>query len=113
MANRRNGGGNGRTAGIPDGTGGSDYRFPASTKVYLRGSLYPDVRVPMREISLSPTRGHNGGPSEENPPLRVYDTSGPYTDPAIAVDVREGLPRLRKPWIRSRGEYDEIGRAHV
>ena len=50
----------------------------------------------MREIRLSPTRGHNGAPAEENPPLRVYDTSGPYTDPQVTTDVRQGLPRLRE-----------------
>lgn len=54
--------------------------FPASRKVYVTGSR-PDVRVPMREIALTPTSGRFG--TEDNPPVRVYDTSGPYTDPAI------------------------------
>src|SRR5690349_4848187 len=94
--------GNGRGERTPEGTAGSDYRFPASAKVYVQGSLYPDVRVPMREITLTPTRGINEGPVEENPPLRVYDTSGSYTDPNISIDVREGLPCLREPWIRNR-----------
>ena len=80
----------------------ADYRFPASRKVYVPGVLHADVRVPMREIALMPTRGHNNGPTEENPPLRVYDTSGPCTDPEIAVDVRQGLPPLRQSWIRQR-----------
>src|SRR5262245_54470916 len=102
MANRQNGSrANGARAAVPTNGAGSAYRFPASTRVYLPGSLHPDVRVPMREIRLSPTHGHNGGPAEENPPLRVYDTSGPYTDPAITIDVRQGLPRLREPWIRA------------
>src|SRR5947209_32577 len=109
MADRRNrGGGNGNGAGIPHGAEGSDYRFPASSKVYLAGTLSPDVRVPMREIRHSPTHGHNGGPSEQNPPFRVYDTSGPYTDPAVAIDLRQGLPPVRARWIRTRAEYDEV-----
>jgi phosphomethylpyrimidine synthase len=99
---------NGRRDRIPHGTAGSDYRFPASTKVYVRGTLHPDLRVPMREIRLSSTHGHNGAPAEENPPLRVYDTSGPYTDPQVTIDVRQGLPCLREAWIRSRGKYDEV-----
>jgi phosphomethylpyrimidine synthase len=109
MAKRQNGShGNGAGNGALLGGGDSDYRFPASTKIYAAGRLHPDLRVPMREIALSPTRGHNGGPAEENPPLRVYDTSGPYTDPQVAVDVRQGLPRLRERWIRARGEYEEV-----
>src|SRR4051812_20186500 len=94
-----------RRDSTPTGAGGSDYRFPASRKVYLAGTLHPDVRVPLREIALSPTASPHGAPPEANPPLRVYDTSGPYTDPAVQVDVRQGLPRLREAWIRARGDY--------
>jgi phosphomethylpyrimidine synthase len=101
-------GARGRRESTPTGAGGSDYRFPASRKVYLAGNLHPDVRVPMREITLSPTASHNGAPATANPPLRVYDTSGPYTDPAVQVDVRHGLPRLREPWIRARAAYVEV-----
>ncbi|MEK7867305.1 MAG: phosphomethylpyrimidine synthase ThiC, partial [Planctomycetota bacterium] len=79
-----------------------DYRFPASKKVYVEGTLFPDVRVPFREIALSPTRGHNGAAPTPNAPLRVYDTSGPYTDPTFTPDVQRGLPRLRESWIRAR-----------
>ena len=102
--------GNGRAERIPGSALESDYRFPASKKVYVPGTLFPDVRVPMREIALTPTRGIGGGPAEENPPLRVYDTSGPYTDPTVAIDIRQGLPRLREPWIRSRpgATYEEV-----
>ena len=94
----------------PDGTGGSDFRFPASRKVYLHGTLNPDVRVPMREITLASTRHLPGGPAEENAPLLVYDTSGPYTDSDVTVDVGIGLARLREPWIRSRPDarYVEV-----
>ena len=80
----------------------SDYRFPASRKVYTPGRLYPDLRVPHREITLSPTHIHNSDRIEENAPLRVYDTSGPYTDPEVAVDVRSGLSALRRGWIEGR-----------
>jgi phosphomethylpyrimidine synthase len=63
------------------------------------------MRVPFREIALSPTRTADGR-AELNPPLRVYDTSGPYTDPAAAIDLYAGLPELRQPWILERGEYE-------
>jgi len=81
----------------------ADYRFPASKKVYVQGVLHPDVRVPFREVALADSPGHNGGPATPNAPLRVYDTSGPYTDPAFAADLERGLPRLRAPWISNRG----------
>ena len=77
--------------------------FPGSKKVYVQGP--GGVRVPMREIDLSPTKSL-GGKQEINPPVRVYDTSGPYTDPDAAIDLRRGLPELRRPWIQARGEYD-------
>ena len=71
--------------------------MPASRKIYLAGSR-PDIRVPMREIALS------GG----NPPLRLYDTSGPYTDPDAQVDIKLGLPPLRLPWILGRSDVEEL-----
>jgi phosphomethylpyrimidine synthase len=80
--------------------------FPASRKVYLDGSR-PDLRVPVREIELTPTRRADGT-LEMNPPVAVYDTSGPYTDPAVAVDVRRGLPPLRRPWVLERGDVEEL-----
>ena len=70
---------------------------PTSQKVYLQGSR-PDIRVPMREIGLS------GG----NPPLRLYDTSGPYTDPTADLDLKRGLPPLRLAWILGRGDVQEL-----
>jgi phosphomethylpyrimidine synthase len=78
--------------------------FPASNKVYLQGSR-PDVRVPFREITLTPTSGRFG--QEKNPPLRVYDTSGPYTDSSVGLDLQQGLPPLRRNWILERGDVDE------
>ena len=77
--------------------------LPGSRKVYVAGPN--GVRVPLREIALSPTKGIRGE-TELNPPLRVYDTSGPYTDPEAVIDLHRGLPELRRPWILARGEYD-------
>ena len=86
---------------------GSDYRFPASRKVYTAGQIHPSVRVPHREIALHDTHNHLTGEIEANMPLRVYDTSGPYTDPQATIDVRQGLAPLRGEWIRARGAYTE------
>jgi phosphomethylpyrimidine synthase len=80
--------------------------FPASRKVYLRGSR-PDLRVPMREIALSPTRLPNGT-EVPNEPVRVYDTSGPWGDSAFHGDPALGLPPLREEWIRERGDVVEV-----
>ncbi len=76
--------------------------IPGSKKVYVDGSA--GIRVPMREIALYPTKSI-GGQVEKNESVRVYDTSGPYTDPDITIDLRRGLPELRTPWILARGEY--------
>ncbi|MFM1919380.1 MAG: hypothetical protein RLZZ303_1014, partial [Candidatus Hydrogenedentota bacterium] len=82
--------------------------FPNSRKVYVQGSD-PSILVGMREIRQSPTQaGRNGLKAEENPPLTVYDTSGPYTDPDIALDVRKGIPAIRLPWILGRGDVDSL-----
>jgi phosphomethylpyrimidine synthase len=75
--------------------------FPNSQKIYVEGSR-PDIRVPMRAIAQSPTSDSFGG--EANPPVYVYDTSGPYTDPQVAIDIRRGLPTPRTPWIEARGD---------
>ena len=78
--------------------------FSGSKKGYAEGSS-PDIRVPMREISLSATTGAFG--EEENAPVRVYDTSGPYTDPDVQIDIHEGLGALRTKWITGRGDVEE------
>jgi phosphomethylpyrimidine synthase len=84
----------------------------ASTKVYVAGAIHPDVRVPFREIALTPTRVQASGATTPNAPLRVYDTSGPYTDPAANIDVRAGLAALRDPWILGRNDTEAYeGRA--
>jgi len=77
--------------------------LPGSKKVYVSGPN--GIRVPFREIALSPTKGMRGE-TELNAPLRVYDTSGPYTDPEVPVDLQDGLPELRRPWILARADYD-------
>ncbi|MBT2575553.1 phosphomethylpyrimidine synthase ThiC [Bacillus sp. ISL-51] len=83
--------------------------FSGSKKVYKEGST-PDIQVPMREISLSPTTGSFG--QEENAPVRVYDTSGPYTDPNVKINIHDGLKPLRTKWVAGRGDAEEYeGRA--
>ncbi len=79
--------------------------LPASRKVYLAGSR-PDLRVPMREIALTPTRLAGGGVEEINPPFAVYDTSGAYTDPDAKIDVRAGLAPIRQSWISERNDTE-------
>jgi phosphomethylpyrimidine synthase len=79
--------------------------LPRSRKVYVEGSR-PDIRVPMREISQSDTPASFG--AEANPPVFVYDTSGPYTDPAARIDIRKGLAPLREPWIEERGDTERL-----
>ena len=81
--------------------------FPASKKVYQQGSR-PDLLVPFREVALTPTGGRFG--IQQNPPMRLYDTSGPYTDDNATLDVRQGLPALRKNWILERGDVEETDR---
>ena len=82
--------------------------FPASKKIYVQGKIHPSIRVPMREISLSPTHSAREGVADEvNPPVVVYDTSGPYTDPEVVTDVRQGLPPLRKEWVLAREDVEE------
>ena len=78
--------------------------FPASNQVYVQGSR-PDIQVPFREITLTATETKLG--RVENPPLRLYDTSGPYTQEGAELDVRQGLPPLRKGWILERGDVEE------
>jgi phosphomethylpyrimidine synthase len=85
--------------------------LPNSKKVYVSGKQHAALRVPFREISLAPTKSMDGK-VEVNEPVRVYDTSGPWSDPDVDVDVTRGLPPLRAKWIRDRGDVEEIeGRA--
>ncbi len=79
--------------------------FTRSQKVYVQGSR-PDIRVPMREITLDVTPTDFGG--EINAPVTVYDTSGPYTDPNVVIDVRKGLGDVRSAWIEDRGDTERL-----
>ena len=79
--------------------------FTNSRKVYVQGSR-PDIQVPFREISLSDTPSAFG--AEKNPPVMVYDTSGPYTDPNVTIDIRNGLPALRAKWIEERNDTEQL-----
>src|SRR5206468_8390653 len=89
----------------------SSDQLPNSTRVYVPGALHEDIRVPMREIALSPTRSFDGQ-IEANEPVRVYDCSGPWGDPEFNGSVEEGLPPMRREWVLRRGDVEEYdGRA--
>ncbi len=79
--------------------------YPNSRKIYVQGSR-ADIRVPMREICLTDTQTGSG--TEQNPALTIYDTSGPYTDPEVAIDIRKGLPDVRSAWIEERGDTERL-----
>ncbi|MEX0838833.1 MAG: phosphomethylpyrimidine synthase ThiC [Parvibaculum sp.] len=81
-----------RKDALPEVTTGP---LPASTKIFTTPEGFPDLKVPFREIALHP--------SAKEPPVRVYDTSGPYTDPTAAIDLEKGLPRIREAWLEARG----------
>ncbi len=85
--------------------------LPASAKVYVHPHARPDIKVALRAIELSDAPGHgdgNGNGAHPKMPLMVYDTSGPYTDPSAATDIRKGLAALRSQWIKARGDVEEI-----
>jgi phosphomethylpyrimidine synthase len=73
---------------------------PGSRKVYQAGTLFPDIRVPFREVTVHP--------SANEPPVTIYDPSGPYTDPHAKIDINKGLPKTREPWVVSRGDLDIV-----
>ena len=85
--------------------GAASKPFPRSRKIHVAGSR-PDIRVPMREISLADTPTELGG--EKNAPVTVYDTSGPYTDPEATIDLRKGLADVRSAWIAERNDTDVL-----
>lgn len=83
--------------------------YPGSEKVYLKGERYPELRVAMRQVNLTPTvtvDADGNRTIEENAPVMVYDTSGPYTDPDIKIDINNGLPRMRESWIERRDDLE-------
>ncbi len=94
-----------RTEGAPP----SSEPLPNSRRVYTPGALHPHLRVPFREVVLTPTPSHNGhGNRKPQAPVRVYDCSGPWGDPAFAGKVEEGLPALRRGWILQRGDVEPV-----
>src|SRR5438128_9518573 len=82
------------------------YNLPNSKKIYVAGEIHPDIRVPFREIDLAPTKTMTGE-IEINVPVRVYDTSGPWSDPDFHGTVDKGLPPLRAKWIRDRDDVED------
>ncbi len=113
-----NGNGNGNRHGATDEKVNisTDPISPKSKKVYVSGTLHPDIKVPFREISLSPSttvtengNGNGNGHQNDESSLIVYDTSGPYTDPDAKIDIREGLKPIRLPWIEGRGDVEYYG----
>jgi phosphomethylpyrimidine synthase len=93
-----------------EGTATEPVAAPAGNarRVYVQGSR-PDLLVPFREVAQAPTPGAAGDTA--NPPLRLYDTSGPHGDPAVTVDPKAGLPALRRPWILERGDVETVSGA--
>lgn len=82
--------------------------FPNSKKVYVQGKLFPEIQVAMREIALDDTVDSFTQKKTANPPVTVYDTSGPYTDPEKAIDVHQGIARIRESWILDRGDVEAL-----
>lgn len=86
-------------------------KYPSSEKVYMEGTLFPEIRVAMRKVNLTPTvtKDKNGEKHfSENVPVYVYDTSGAYSDPKVEINLERGLPRLREPWILKRGGVEKL-----
>ena len=82
--------------------------FPASEKVYIQGKVHKDVKVAMRQISLTDTVHKLTGTVEKNPPVTVYDTSGAYTDPNVDIDITQGLEPIRAKWIAQRADTKQL-----
>ena len=76
--------------------------YPSSEKVYVVSETNSEIKVPFREITLSDTPVPNTDQFIPNEPIRVYDTSGPYTDSNVEFDLKTGLPKLRAPWVKNR-----------
>jgi len=81
--------------------------FPGSKKIYVKGKIH-DIIVAMREVDLTDTITRKTGTNEKNPSVTIYDTSGPYTDPNIEIDITKGLPRIGEKWIKGRGDVVEL-----
>ena len=85
-------------------------KFPRSEKVYLSGKLFPEIRVGMRKVEQVPSTTFEGEKKviTPNPHVYIYDTSGPFSDPDIEIDLKKGLPRLREEWILNRGDVEQL-----
>ena len=85
-------------------------KFPRSQKVYLPGKLYPNIRVAMRKVEQVPSVSFEGEEkiATPNPEIYVYDTSGPFSDAEMNIDLKKGLPRMREEWIVSRGDVEQL-----
>lgn len=86
-------------------------KYSSSEKVYMEGTLFPEIRVAMRKVNLTPTvtKDKNGEKHfSENAPVYIYDTSGAYSDPKVEINLKRGLPRLREPWILKRGGVEKL-----
>src|SRR5262245_26742604 len=81
--------------------------FPASKKLYEPGRRFPELRVPLREVALTDTR-HSDGRVTHNAAVRLYDTTGPYTDPELTIDLKKGLAPLRESWLSKRGDVEQL-----
>ena len=80
-------------------------------KFYMQGRLFPEIRVGMTKVNLTPTvvKNENGVPNyEQNAPVLIYDTSGPFSDPNVQIDLRKGLPGIREQWITDRADTEEL-----
>ena len=88
----------------------NDKPYAQREKVYLNGNIYPDIRVGMQRVNLTPTVTVEDGKRcvSPNAPVLIYDTSGPFSDPAVQVDLKKGLPRMREPWITARGDVEQL-----
>ena len=88
----------------------NDKPYAQREKVYLNGNIYPDIRVGMQRVNLTPTVTVEDGKRcvSPNAPVLIYDTSGPFSDPVIQVDLKKGLPRMREPWITARGDVEQL-----
>ncbi len=82
--------------------------FPNSSKVYVKGKLFPELSVAMREIALEDTTHSMTGYKTKNEAITVYDTSGPYTDLTVDIDIHKGLDRIREPWVLQRGDVQQL-----
>ncbi len=98
---------------LPDANRLSYEPLPGSKKIYVQGKTRADIQVPFREVALSDTKDYRGKIIPNNP-VRLYDTSGAYTDPAVKVDITQGLPGLRSSWVLERGdvEYLNVSSSH-